>query len=817
MAEPKQYEIFLVGGSYDPTSGEPVVELYGRTREGVSVTARYYGFIPYFHLKNVSTERLEAVRKDSRVRDVQEVTLWVDGTEQKCYRVNVKLPHTVPELRRTYGDPEDETSVLACDIPFAHRFLYDKHRAGSATVVFQGVPETEAMAGRYSTQEVVRVEGEISPGKPFRPTLTFLSFDIENSLRDRHLFCLSYTVQKGDGPLESRTLFGDEKKMLSDFVEVVKKEDPDVITGYNIGGYDLPLLQERVEKLGLPENYLTLGRDGAPLSDIGDRLWRAHGRVIADAWWSARTILHPKQESLQFVASQLLGEGKMDVDRRSIDAEWEKDALRVRQYCEKDAELALRILRKLRAVERGEDMASVTGFYLDEGLNGRTSTLVDSLLIRAADLRNIGVPPTHRARDEAAIEGGFVLDMKPQLANWVVVLDFKSMYPSIIISKNICFTTLSPEGTNVAPNGIKFLDSGIRRGLIPDILQWLMGERDRLKRLAREATDPEEKGYYDGLQAAVKILMNSFYGVMASSFYRFTNKEIGAAITAFARNEIHRVIDQVNNSGAVVIYSDTDSVFVQSPFPSVEGARKFGEEISAQFTRAGSTFEFQSVFQAFFSHGAKKRYVARQVWPKEEQIVRGYETRRSDSFELQVEALNDIFRLILDGRKEEAIERAKELVRSTQKAEIPKEKLVIARTVRVESEYNEKTRGSLPFLRVFKQLKEEGFDVIPGMKVAWIVTDSRKSPQEIEPYHLGRPFPESKKPDYGYYAGRLAQTLSRITEVFGVPEAELLGKETVTQRRLSDEAQPASQDAGLDTPVTSLKSDGRKGRQMTFD
>ncbi len=817
MAEPKQYEIFLVGGSYDPTSGEPVVELYGRTREGGSVTARYYGFIPYFHLKSLSTERLEAVRKDSRVRDVQEVTLWVDGTEQKCYRVNVKLPHTVPELRRTYGDPEDETSVLACDIPFAHRFLYDKHRAGSATVVFQGVPETEAVAGRYSTQEVVRVEGEISPGKPFRPTLTFLSFDIENSLRDRHLFCLSYTVQKGDGPLESHTLFGDEKKMLSDFVEVVKKEDPDVITGYNIGGYDLPLLQERVEKLGLPENYLTLGRDGAPLSDIGDRLWRAHGRVIADAWWSARTILHPKQESLQFVASQLLGEGKMDVDRRSIDAEWEKDALRVRQYCEKDAELALRILRKLRAVERGEDMASVTGLYLDEGLNGRTSTLVDSLLIRAADLRNIGVPPTHRARDEAAIEGGFVLDMKPQLANWVVVLDFKSMYPSIIISKNICFTTLSPEGTNVAPNGIKFLDSGIRRGLIPDILQWLMGERDRLKRLAREATDPEEKGYYDGLQAAVKILMNSFYGVMASSFYRFTNKEIGAAITAFARNEIHRVIDQVNNSGAVVIYSDTDSVFVQSPFPSVEGARKFGEEIAAQFTRAGSTFEFQSVFQAFFSHGAKKRYVARQVWPKEEQIVRGYETRRSDSFELQVEALNDIFRLILDGRKEEAIERAKELVRSTQRAEIPKEKLVIARTVRVESEYNEKTRGSLPFLRVFKQLKEEGFDVIPGMKVAWIVTDSRKSPQEIEPYHLGRPFPESKKPDYGYYAGRLAQTLSRITEVFGVPEAELLGKETVTQRRLSDEAQPASQDAGLDTPVTSLKSDGRKGRQMTFD
>ncbi len=814
MASPKQYEMFLVGGAYDASSGEAVIELFGRTREGDSLTARFYDFHPYFELREPSPETVTRLKADPDYRNSQEVTRWVDGKDRPCLRVEVSLPGTVPKFRSNYGLPEDDTSVLACDIPFAHRFLYDKLKAGSAAITFEGTPEAPEVQRRYSTQQVVRVVGEISSAPSFKPELTYLSFDIENSLVDRRIFCLCGVVQRGDGTREEFSFDGEEHSILQRFVDKIRSVDPDVITGYNIGGYDLPLLKERAEKNGFPKGDLTFGRDGGPLSDFGDRLWRAHGRVIADAWWSVRTILHPKQESLQYVSNQMLGEGKIDVDRRNIDAEWAADRAKVLRYCVKDAELALRILLELRAVERAENMASVAGVYLDEGLNGRTSTLVDSLLIRGADERKIGVPPTHRTRGEAPIEGGFVLDLKPQLANWVVVLDFKSMYPSIIISRNICFTTLSEQGPTEAPNGTHFLSKSDRPGLIPDILRWLMGERDRLKRLSREATVPSDREYYDGLQSAVKILMNSFYGVMASSFYRFTNKDIGAAITAFARNEIRRVIDEVKNTGAEVLYSDTDSVFVKSPVDDLEGSRKFGTDIASRFTREGVTFEFQSVFASFFSHGAKKRYVARQVWPKEEQIVRGYETRRSDSFELQVEALNEIFRLILDGRKDEAVESAKEVVKRTLAGEVPKEKLVIARTVRAEEEYNEKTRGNLPFLRVYKKLKDEGFDVIPGMKVAWIVVDSKKSPQDIEPYLLGRAYPAGRDPDFRYYAERLAQTLARITEVFGVPEEELLGKPT--QQRLGDPPERPDITADLDTPVTSLRSPSARGRQTTL-
>ena len=197
---------------------------------------------------------------------------------------------------------------------------------------------------------------------------------------------------------------------------------------------------------------------------------------------------------------------------------------------------------------------------------------------------------------------------------------------SIIISRNLCFTTLSPEGTTVAPSGARFLAASVRRGLIPEILAELLADRDRFRE-GRAAPTKDLAEDYDGLQNAVKVLMNSFYGVLASSFYRFTNKDIGAAITAFAREAITSIIHDLEADGHEVVYSDTDSVFVRSPVATLEGARAFGESVAKRFTHEGVTFEFQSVYEAFFSHGVKKRYVGRTAWPREELIVRGYETR----------------------------------------------------------------------------------------------------------------------------------------------------------------------------------------------
>jgi DNA polymerase, archaea type len=811
-------ELFVLEGSYQTVEGGVVVELFGRDRDGGALVARYYGFRPWFELTDPTPEVLDGLKKDPEIVDVAPISVWTGGRERSAVRVTLHRPWLVPQYRDQYRREGDSESVLACDIPFVHRFLYDKKLG--LTVAFEAEDEPEEVRARYSVPTVVRVvtgDGhEIRPAEPFRPSLRLLSFDIENAIRERTIFTICGVAEGGGRDRRTfRLADPDERKILEAFVRIVREDDPDVITGYNIGGYDFPLLVERAEALGI--GGLALGREGAVPKEMGERLWKVTGRVIADAWWSARRELHPKQETLQYVARTLLNDSKLDVDRRNIEREWAKDRERVMEYCEHDADLALRILVRLRALEKAADLATVARLPLEEGLNGRTSLFIDAMLIPRADARGVGVPPTHRAARDSPIEGGYVHAIRPGLYQWVVVLDFKSMYPSIIIARNLCFTTLSPDGTTVAASGAKFLAPSVRRGLIPEILAELLADRDRFRTAERNATDPEVRTYYHGLQDAVKILMNSFYGVLASSFYRFTNKEIGAAITAFAREAVTSIIRELEAEGHEVVYSDTDSVFVRSPTATLEGAREFGDAIAKRFSREGMTFEFQSVYAMFFSHGAKKRYVGRTAWPTEDVVVRGYETRRTDAFDYQSEALLEVFDLVLRGDTEAAVRRSCELVQAVREHQVPPARLVIARTVRAEGEYNESTKEGLPFLRVYRRLKEEGYDVVPGMRVAWIVTDSHQSPQEVEPWVEGRTF--SKEPDWGYYAERVAQTLARVTEVFEWDAAALLRGSRQLQQRLTDpeaataHAPPGAR-AGLESPVTDLGTSNRR-RQTT--
>ena len=814
-------ELFVLEGAYKAVEGGVVVELYGRSRTGEVVVARYHGFRPYFMLVDPTDDDLARLRADPQVVSVENETTWLAGKDRSAVRVTLHNPWTVPEYRERYRRPGESPNVIACDIPFVHRFVYDKHLG--LTVAFEAEDEPEETRRLYAAERVVRVvhdaEHDIRRTEPFRPSLRLLSFDIENAIKERTIYTICGVAVGGGRERRTFRLSGDERKILTDFVKVVAEDDPDVITGYNIGGYDFPLLVERAQELGLPAPGLAFGRDRTVPRDSGDRLWRIAGRVVADAWWWVHRELRPKQESLQFVARTLLGDTKLDVDRRAIPEEWAKDPERVMEYCEHDADLALRILQRLRIVDRGADLATVAHLPLEEGLNGRTSQYIDALLIPLADAQHVGVPPSHHARRDSAIEGGYVHAIRPGIYRWVAVLDFKSMYPSIIISRNICFTTLSPLGTTVSPSGAKFVPPETRRGIIPEILRQLLADRDRFRQLQRAAESDEMRQYYDGLQNAVKVLMNSFYGVLASSFYRFTDKAIGSAITSFAREQITSIIRSLEADGDEVVYSDTDSVFVRSPEPSLEGARAFGEGIAKRFSRADVTFEFQSVYEAFFSHGAKKRYVGRQVWPRQEMVIRGYETRRTDAFDYQSKALLEVFELVMNGDIDGVKRRATELVQALLDRQVPKEQLVISRAVRAEEEYNESTKESLPFLRVYRRLKEEGYDVIPGMRVAWIVTNSRKSPQEIEPWIEGRPF--AKEPDYVYYADRVAQTLARVTEVFGWDAGALLKGSRSTQRTLGDapatdapvDPAPVVDTLTLDSPASDLGTTKRRRTQ----
>lgn len=750
-------KVRLISASYSKINDGVVIELFGKTIENESITMLFEGFRPYFHLVDPPSELITELKNTEGIRHIEDIDLWVDGAYRPCKKIVCTYPWKVPGYR---NKSKKYCKVLAADIPFVQRFIFDKDLISSVYAF-----GNEVQSEKYSTDIVMKVE-KFEDSEPFKPNLKILSFDIENSISDETIYTICCVVDNGINK-KKKCFHGDERDILKELEIYIQKEDPDVVSGYNIKGYDLPLLDKRVKELSM--EGLKLGRDRSELKKISDRNWDITGRIIADAWWSVRKEMKLKRETLNHVAKELLDEEKKDVDPSKIDREWKENNQKVMEYCLKDADLALRIIKELDSLDKAMDMATVSKLPVDEGLNGRTSVLVDSILIREADKNKIGVPLTNYGHKRSKIKGGYVHSVEPGLYHWVSVLDFKSMYPSVMMENNICFTTISENGDIKSPTGVRFLSKQQKGGILPKILRELMKERDEVKK-KMESADGKEKEYYDGLQSAIKILMNSFYGVFASSFYRFTDKRIGESITSFARKNIKNLIDELQNDDLKVIYSDTDSVFFQSPKRNLEDTIKISKEIATDYSKGAIILEFEKVLNPFFTHGKKKRYVGKVIWPEEDILVRGYELRRSDSFEAQNQSLENVFERILDDDIEGAITIAKKQIEKTRNGEVELEKLVISRTCKNHDFY--KNPESMPNVQASRKMEKLGYKFTPGMKVSWIVVDSKKTPQKVEPWLPDKNLEE--EPDWEYYARRIAKTLARVTEVFGWDEESLM-------------------------------------------
>ncbi|EQB68606.1 MAG: hypothetical protein AMDU5_GPLC00010G0146 [Thermoplasmatales archaeon Gpl] len=755
----------IISSSY--RTSDTVLEIFGRTIDGTSVTVLCGGFDPYFDVIEPNEQEIEGIKKNQEFKRMENLELWVKGETRKAIRIYVNHPYKVPELRSLFV-----STVMAADIPFHHRFIYDLDLGACIEVEGEEVIDRN----RYHTDMVLKTDIKgIRTTDDFTPDVRVLSFDIENAFPPDEgdtygkIIVIGYSIRSKKGTeTEKGAITGEEKEILSNFNKLILEKDPDIIIGYNIDGYDLPVIEYRMERYRLT---LDIGRDGSKARRMNGQFWRVKGRIISDVWWNVKKILKPKHETLNYVAMELLNEGKDDVDRLNIMEEYKNRPKEVIDYCIKDADLTLRIMEKMRVVDRNMFMSTVTKLPLEDTTNGGTSNYVDSLLIRLATQRNIAVPMTaSQALKDRAIEGGHVESIGAGLYDMVIVLDFKSMYPSIIMKYNICFTTLSEKGTIISPTGARFLDPSVRKGLIPELLQTLMARRDQVKKQMKQATG-DEKDYLDGVQNAIKILMNTFYGVLASSFYRFTNPELGSSVTSFARNTIMGLIDKLKKKDLKVIYGDTDSVFIESGKKELTDAIKMGNDLSKEISDdLHILIEFEKIMDPFFSHGAKKRYVGKIVYPMDsagEMLVRGYEVRRTDSFDMQSELLESVFDSLMkkdvSGARKNAVDVIERMISGDRSIDISK--LVISRSVKDSASYA--NADSMANVRAARKLQERGERFIPGMKVSWIVTNSRVTPQEVEPYIDGEKFED--EPDWLYYAKRVEETVNRVFESLDEP------------------------------------------------
>jgi DNA polymerase I len=799
---------------------EVMKDYKGATEKFLEVKVRAPWLVPKFrtefelthktiYLENPPADLILRIKAEPEVSEATEGPEARIGTDDRVYSQKLVkkyglLGFMAPKEREKF---QDRTVFFAADIVFTNRFIYDHDLETCVRVTGELLDK-----GEYTTDLVLRADKaeQFERCPIFTPKLKILSFDIENSIKYQNIYCICFTViNEADGTREDRrfaSVFGtptdnmskeekekrqeDERRILREFVEEARKLDPDVITGYNINNFDLQMLYDRSNLLFKGQNdskkfqpgeAMPLGRDGLGMSRRENRTtgfvtWDIKGRLLLDAWLSVKKELRPKREGLGYVSNMLFSDTKDNINSTKMDDEWTNRKDEVIKYCLKDADLALRILvhPRINTINKLMDVAIPSKLPVKE-VSGGQNRMIESLLIRMVDRAGAVVPMA--SGDQYDFEGGFVYDTKPGLWEWVIGLDFSSMYPSQIIKHNICFTTLTKDpaaAAHTSPVGAMFIAKETRYGIVPQMVEGLLNSRKEAKARMKEARangDEDMAEYYNRLQAAIKVMANATYGYFGARFCRWPySRYIAPSITSWARDEIRTVVTTLESRGYTVIAGDTDSVFFLSKeHRDLESCKLLGFMVQQEFSAGNMHLELEKIMERFFAH-AKKRYFGKIVWPEPTLLVRGYEPRRTDSFDLQSETMTKVFEIVLEGKPDEAVGYSKDTIDRTLKGNVDLAKLVISKSVSEFASYD--NPDSLVHVNVARQLQQMGYDFTPGMKTPFVITNGSSQPLKAEPVIEGVEF--TARPDYKYYAERLAMGLARITEAFGCDERTLM-------------------------------------------
>ncbi|MBN2567513.1 DNA polymerase II [Candidatus Woesearchaeota archaeon] len=647
---------FILYPTYQVRQGVPVVQLYGKDADGNSFLIEDDRLRPHFLIRGKDLAKALKVQAFDH-----ETSRLKDFAGEPLVTVNVGIPAEVPDLRKAL-----EQAGVACyeaDIRFAYRYLMDKGILG--TVSIEGTPEKgERVAHIYHNPEV-------GPGPKTPIPLKVLSFDIESDHRTSEVLSIALYTDghrkallngrslKAGASLRNAEVCADEKALLARFAELVLEIDPDIVTGWNVIGFDLAMLHDRFRKHRLP---FRLGRtDRDSVIRIYDEFLRdsqadLHGRVVLDGIRLLRiNFISLEDYRLDTAAKVFLGEKKLITFENKGDdivRLWKEEPQRLVDYNLKDAELVARILEKTGVLALSVGRSMLTGMPLDR-VQASVASL-DSLYIREATKRGYACPSSSYSERDERIKGGFVMESKPGIYDYIIVCDFKSLYPSIIRTFNIDPLSFDPEGEITAPNGTRFRNED---GILPGLIQSLWESRDAAKRRKDRAAS-----------YAIKITMNSFFGVLANPACRFYSVDMANAITHFGQHFIKLTSEKIRELGYEVIYGDTDSVFVKTGVDTSRKAEAIGREIQdyintyykdlvkREYKRDNFLeLEFEKTFIRFLmpklrgsDQGAKKRYAGiLEKDGKEEIDFTGLEFVRRDWTELaktfQLAILDRIF------------------------------------------------------------------------------------------------------------------------------------------------------------------------------
>ncbi|NIO44075.1 MAG: hypothetical protein GTN36_00775 [Candidatus Aenigmarchaeota archaeon] len=816
-------ELQILDADYIVLNNKPIIRLFCKDNQGETICVFYDKFLPYFYFygdESKYTEIIEEIMKRYDVKiEIVEKTLPIGFQPPvKVLKITGTNPRLTPEMRsfvRKFGTP------FEADILFRYRFMADFDLKGMGWINVEGkfrrtgtvkcrainaksIKPIEIMKNaplKYMSVDIECLPSEERIATPEKDQIIVISMAFSPNHKGKSSLVL---IAKSARINKNSISCQNEEDMLKKFKEIIDEYDPDIICGHNINGFDLPFLIKRMETLRIPRD---LGR--SEKFAMTRKLQHSYmpnvcGRVIVDSFEIYRRDpwVKFKRYDLDTISKKVLGAGKVDFRGdnyvKKVRDIWNGNDFReIIEYGRRDAILALRLVVEKRLLDKFFEIAKLSGLVLQDSLGGQ-SQRHEFRLLREFYKRDIIMPckPSDIGDriKEHGLKGALVLEPEVGFHEWVICLDFTSMYPSLIRAFNICTTTYLTNGEDVehfvSPYGTKFVKPSVFKGIIPQIVDDVMSSRVAARKQYRIEVDPENKKILKAKQLALKDLLNSLYGYTGYVRSRLYVMDIANTITAFGRDTITKTKKLIEeNFPAKVIYADTDSVFIKSDVKDLDNCMEFGKKISDFISKKlyGLDLKFEKVFKTLLI-SSKKRYAG---WAFEKERgewfdrleMKGIETVRRDWCELVSDSMLEVLNIVL---KEKNISKASRYVRGNidklAKGEIPLEKLTIIKGVTKALDAYD---GVQPHVELAKKImKRDKTKSLVGARLGYVIIRGNQllSKRAEDPNFVKE---KGLQIDSEYYIyNQLLPPLERVFEVCGISSSELI--EGVRQKSLLD-------------------------------
>ena len=674
-----------------------------------------------------------------------------------------KQQRDLTALRDKYS--HDKTKLSESEIKPTERYLMERFITASMTV--KG--KLTKKPGYHEVRQPQLKKAD------YTPSLKWISLDIETHDLRGKLYSIAISTENSHQifmvqhpsqslptkPNEALAInwCSDETAALEACFSWIKQYDPDIILGWNVIGFDLAFLKWKCQQLNLP---FALGRGDETATILEAQnagqvaVARIPGRIVLDGIASLKgAFWNFDHYALGNVAQQMLGEDKLISSESNkldeIRRQYLEDPEALAAYNLQDCQLVARIFAKADLINFSLERARMTGLAVDR--QGGSSAAFDNLYLPKLHRQGYVAPDIGSLLTNASSPGGYVMDSTPGIYNNVLVLDFKSLYPSIIRTFKIdplgLAAGLSKASADTIPG---FLDAHFSRDqhILPGLVAELWHNRD----IAKQHKDAP-------LSHAIKIIMNSFYGVLGSSGCRFFNPQLASSITMRGHEIIQETADFIADKGYSVIYGDTDSVFVHLNNEANEAeANRIGQSLAAELNRywqdkLQQRFKLESCLEIEFeTHyirflmptirgseaGSKKRYAG--VVRKNGETVtvfKGLETVRSDWTQLAKTFQQELYRRVF--HNETYADYVREVSENLTKGEYDDQLTYTKRLRRPLASY---VSTQPPQVKAARKMKN------PGRRIQYVIT--LNGPEPLEKL--------TAQPDYQHYQDKQLQPVA---------------------------------------------------------